>query len=1126
MADEAAENVGGISVSASIDDSKIEAELNALLASLRQQAEQAQIGIPVGVVGGSAGGRRAAAPQGPAVRIVGAGGSGGRSKLDVEDLSPNAQRQLAAGIAALGATASTAAAKSANQVKRSVQAAVVQSVSEAPETQATPIEIAAKFDTTALEAKFDALIEALQSKAAQEPITIPMRVATPRAGRATSAAAPVLSRDDRRLIELSYEAQRQQQQEIGSTGFAPLLSPAETARRRAGRARAEGAIPPPSRVGINERMRRQNAQFAAAVSTEDEGFATPGRRTAGGAAAEAARAQRGEDIERRARAAATVAITQAGTAPRTGRSQAAGVGGLSPLGVTRERIVATTDLAAKEKELTLAQRRLNVEEAKGPENSRAIRHAREELTVAQSQYGHALERVEKLSGAGASLRNLAAVTVAGAAFGIGLKAIDVALELTGKALDPVISKMLGFGNVAARVTESLADQTKQNYGNAEAVIAVAQAQAGLASSTARLIAPLLTEQVTIQAGNKNLGEAIAQFQTYQRIRAQGLQGIETGTGGPIGTGLFGEPGTQQRLAQLIQGLPSAEDRAAQINVGGRGLRGQAPTVLVPNPELDANARALAEGLGFANTQAVKGGESLLKLVDASKDTALADRTVAAAERGHAAVDFVNALRDQKIGLQGLSTNLAEAERQVHEFSVAVEAGSVLADQDVLRRQFNRQNPALIAAAGRQQQFALGTQLPAQAFLQRLAQPILPAGTGIAAANAAEAAKAATSNRETAGIQQRITDYQEQGRKAVAETYRPAIVRDFGQAAGQAFDRTLNLIEATGKQIAGIQASLSNEQAAYQVAQYNYQLQIAKRSLSDIGGLTGRNFGEGQSYLGILERQNLALSRQGQLLSFELNQRQINFQTAVAGFEAPGVTPAERQARIKEAQIEADFAQRQLNIQKAIFGNQVQIVDISNLRQGVDLAGQIGLLVQGRKVTFDTETAQQQLAALNTTQADLVNQVGVYFGTINSLTATGIGQIQQLEATAGQAMTNVAVAVLSQFGIFIHGLNDYVGAIGQSGRGGGRNQPINFQTGELFSTSRPTDITVGEAGSETVAVLRNPRQLMGDLGGGGGTIIIDVHDNQVRSDEDLERLARKIEAMMGRKASLVGLRPGG
>ena len=64
-------------------------------------------------------------------------------------------------------------------------------------------------------------------------------------------------------------------------------------------------------------------------------------------------------------------------------------------------------------------------------------------------------------------------------------------------------------------------------------------------------------------------------------------------------------------------------------------------------------------------------------------------------------------------------------------------------------------------------------------------------------------------------------------------------------------------------------------------------------------------------------------------------------------------------------------------------------------------------------------------------------------------------------------------------------------------------------GALFNTLGPTEMTVGEAGTETVAVLRNPRQA---AFGSGMTIqgpLIHVDSLTVRTDADIDRISERL-----------------
>jgi len=75
--------------------------------------------------------------------------------------------------------------------------------------------------------------------------------------------------------------------------------------------------------------------------------------------------------------------------------------------------------------------------------------------------------------------------------------------------------------------------------------------------------------------------------------------------------------------------------------------------------------------------------------------------------------------------------------------------------------------------------------------------------------------------------------------------------------------------------------------------------------------------------------------------------------------------------------------------------------------------------------------------------------------------------------------------------------------------------------------------VGEAGPETVAILRNPRAAsMSDyVGGGGGggsaSVTVNINGPVVRGDADISSLARQVavevERTLSRKGQMFGLR---
>lgn len=887
-----------------------------------------------------------------------------------------------------------------------------------------------------------------------------------------------------------------------------------------------------------------------------------------------------EDILRREQERVAASESVAAARGRTGRTFASSTGAQNLFGgPARQQVEAVARQTAAEQNLTRVRAILN--NPKTIRDAKAYRAATEEVTIAENQLAKASKAVADLGGFGTALRTLGAVSVAGAAFGAGMQVLGVALKAVEQASGSFLDSQLGFGAVANRVTADLAKQTEGLRGNAAQVLANTEAQAGLSAAAAAGIEPQLKLTTQIKAG----GGASVQQQDLIRasIGTGGTevpQGLLGSYGGLAGTGqlrqfLGGGGGfaetlkdtfrsiTDQQLGQrvglgAITGLGPRFPTVDQINAGRVGpepkfgpigLAGsifdQRPQVVgtpVPSPAdlllastqqsfADASKRgAAALGLSsdavvhFAHiTDAQAKAIADSNLPQELKDTASQSRQALFDASGNLITAYDKAIKGLETGAVGQGINPPEQVGRANLYAVQQQQRESAASLDAIRSQQAFTLPSIIAGIGRQQQFASGTQLPSQFALGQLANPNVPVGTGIAPQ---DQAKVVGLLGQAKDLQSQINAEAEQGRQIIEDTYKPAIIQNFGQAAATAFDSALSAVQTTGAAIAKISASISNEQAAYQVAQYNFQLMIAKRSLTDIAGLTNQNLGVGQSQLGILERQNLLLSREGQQLQFALSQRQLNYQVAVAGFSAPGVTPEERQANIAEAKLEASYAQKQLDIQKQMFGNQVQIVDIGNLRQASDLFKQIfgpGGLIAGRAVTIDTAAAQQALLRLNQQQAKNVARVGTYITAVDGLVTTAFGYIGQLEAAAGKAMVGVATSVLAQFGIFIDGLT---GALGGTYSGGGGGGVKRAASGAVIGVSGPTrigdNILAGEAGDETLIILSRPRGL--DSGGmGGNSIVININGPVVRSENDVDEIARKVMAALGRTASTLGLR---
>jgi hypothetical protein len=1146
MADEEAENIGGISVSIGASHARLPDDLAAaerVFDAWLSEMSSKTIQIRANLAATTA--QAARATSAPVVF-----GPKATAAAQAASTQPAFVRAINAELAKTGQTwdATTNEITSATKATREQKAAIIEVQQQA--AQSTPLNV----DTGALQNDLNSILGTLREivGTAKELGSLPtVNVGTARGG-AQGTSSSLTSRDRAVNTDLATRITRgvrggrqagfppleETRGAAPSSGaFAPPLGQADRAALLSG---APRTVPGGSRYqfapGTSRRQDTAAAALRAEQARDEQVFAasTPDRE-----------AQRQRQIEERI-ALQRATITAAG---RTGRTESAGLGAL--FGGTQGKLIeARAQLSGAERAVTDAERaalpfrkriaeydidianssgkvataRIKARDAfvSDPKTVTALNNERKALEGQES----ALARLNKLQGGASILRNLGAVALGGAAFGAGLQVVGAALAVTDKALSPVIDRLTGFGTVAARVTDTLSDQTRQAQGNAQAVVALAEAQAGLSSSTAKVIQPLVTQQATIEAGNKAFGDAINLFQTYQKLRTQGIAGITTSTGGPGGTGIAGTPSTAQALASLFGGLPSGTDQVASTQRGGRAGAFGPPA---RNAEQAAtNIDIFNAGIQTINDQLVKGGDAIDKF-SGSLSGPDVQNTIQAFKDIGAPIELIAALASKNIGIAGIGTG-AGADQRAKSLLQALATSFTVPDQALLQQQFNRQNLANIAAAGRQQAYQAQVQLPTQFALGAFANPNLPVGTGIAPE---DQAKVAGYLKDSNDLQAQLNAKYQQGQQIIDNTYKPAILRDFGNAAAVAFAGALADVKSTGAEIAKVQQTISNEQAGYQVAQYNFQLLIAKRTLGDIAGLTGANLGVQKTQLGVLEGQNLALSREAQQLQFALSQRQINYQVAVAGFSAPGVTPEERQANIAEAKIEASYAQKQLDIQRQMFGNQVKIVDIGNLRQGTDLLKQIGLLQQGRQVTLDTKAAEEKLNKLNQIQSQNVAQVGTYLSAVDNLASTAIGQIQQMEAAAGKAMANIAVSILGQFGIFFTGVNQYLAAYsrvsstGNYSTPGGHPLPTPYASGGVMNTTGPVAIgangLAGEAGNESLIILSRPRSLSG--GSGTGQTIIINFNGPVNANRaaDLDYISRAIMQALGKQGSILGLR---
>lgn len=758
--------------------------------------------------------------------------------------------------------------------------------------------------------------------------------------------------------------------------------------------------------------------------------------------------------------------------------------------------------------------------------TRVARNSAEELTT---QAEKASANIIKTGGA---LRNLAAGTVGvvtgtllfGTAMGVAQAALTGLTEIAA----PAIERLTGFQNVAGKVTGALADQTRAMGGAINAATAATEAQANLSAKSADAIDPLIKQRAAVEAGNKAFVDQIDLLHTFQALVGQGgpVKGFDKGlfqtTGGLFGTNIQGVPSTIEQLANEIGGLGNRPTTPTRTQFRG----GFGAAQIVPNLDMAKNIEITTKTLADFNGQLEKGGSSARFVVQANEEQwrAIHDLAVPGSH------EFADNLRKAGISLQNFNATSEGLAGVLQAFN---QANQIPDPQVLIRQMTDRIIPAALAEVRANSLLQRKLIIPGQFALGEIAQPTpgtqgIPFGAGVVGKGDAAAAHLAQKYSSLVGGAVRdINEEIKQGQQALMDLVPPELQAEFGGLLKQ--------IGTLGQQISKIQLGGQQEQVNLAVHEYNNQLRIARRSLADARDLQAALAGHTRDTLGGLEGQNIALQRELQLLGFALQQRQINYQVALAGFVAPGSTPGERAARIEEAKIEASYAQRQLDLQKQIAANQFKTVHIQVGREVTDLLNQLSLLQEGRRVTIDIAVRGRAIEILSKQQALLAQQAQAIINEGVQVKQQAISAAAEVVRQTGKGFASVLGQTAEAWGIFGKQaaaiLNALTGTAPGSRNSGDR--PLNtgpgHAAGYIGMVNSRTNMTVGEAGGEAVAILSHPRSVTG-FGGGGGvnvggiTVIINGGGDSMGDTEAWANIiARKVEERLSRKIALLGTR---
>jgi hypothetical protein len=675
-------------------------------------------------------------------------------------------------------------------------------------------------------------------------------------------------------------------------------------------------------------------------------------------------------------------------------------------------------------------------------------------------------------------------------------------------------------------------------GNAQAAIATAAAQAGVSGATSDYLQQVLELNVRAKAASQVMGELSNLFRSTQGQ----IQGITGGFGGLFGTAFLAQ--------QLGGGKGVTEQIAGDLAVLAKGFRGvgnlpSGVTVvpITPGSRIDqTGVQRLQQEIARAQIQPGEATppEAMTQYVETLNE-ALQRGADVLGDAARVSLEFSDNAEDVRrsaeVAAQAGDSYMKEAMRT---YGLVLKVnGQVVRNAQQYRELFQQ---FLVYGLSTPD---VGTMLRAQRgqinatrFLQQLslqlAQQQIGRGFGMQVGLGPQFLGDRAAPLRALGVQnvQPIVDLyrsiREEADAALASSVQfvRQVLTDMPSAADD-YAQALNRARSYASQIAELDVGIQTKQAALAAAQYAYNLYITRRNLADAQGLAGQLTSANKDNLGVIERQNWLLGRQLQMLGFELTQRQINFRRALAGFQVPGLTPEEQAARVEQAQIEAEFAQKQLDLQRQIFALQGRGFQISATRQVIDLTKQLALLQQGWQLQLDTAEAQAKIAALGAllsreqAKADAIYSTAI--DRIQTIYRMAADQISRFANSTMQTMLQFADTVARAWGIALNGMSPFL-----SFGGGGGQPPKMRQHGALLTTKGPTLLPggniAGEAGTEFVAILRNPRPFSG-----GSSVIVNVTINGTTNltRDQLEAWARQVgdivESRIAQRGAMMGFR---
>lgn len=723
-----------------------------------------------------------------------------------------------------------------------------------------------------------------------------------------------------------------------------------------------------------------------------------------------------------------------------------------------------------------------------------------------------------------------------AAYNAAQTTVSVAMAAATPQVEKWVDSILGFTAANQKVTKGIGDSLRQNGGNLQTTMGQLALSSGLSGGAMGFLGRALGSASYAKAGASAQGEKSEQFKASANNGAP--SGLIGGYGGLFGSGFLGElMGGGKGYAEQIgldvkdffgkskpgetvtgangQAFPSSGYGSAdyftglipsfkQMVVAGGGSVTQNARTPEQQASLDA-LNAYTEDTASAMQRGAKAmgqsADGFVEITDAMVSSGAVEKFKAL---GSEAADMV-------AGNRVLVDENGKVITDVKKYKEALAQGvrgNAIGTPEAFASQQAQGLRAQFQTNAAQAEHARDISIPQQLGQQLASQPFLAAQTGVYTAGGGDLLGGSSGQvgRLLGDAKRTQDELTTAGQKAISTMTDWIAGLDTGDGvmvdASKQYSGLMASVTASGKKIAEYQTQIADAQLGAAEKSYRNNLRLANRAVSDALGLAGRAGGAGN--LGAVQREQT-------MLGFQLQQRQINFSVAQAGFQAPGLTSEQRAANIAQAKYEAKIQQRQLNLSKTAFGIE---------------AGRGVTDTQASRSVMKAEwEAERVVAAANKAMAAEQLKMGQQLNKANTI-------VQHAEGNFGSVLSS-ASSYVATFGDYVKTATTTIAtSLGMKDPYAPKAHTGGKATGVVHTAHTATTMTYGEAGAETAVVIRNPRNLLdGSAMGKGGytpapagpTVVNVTVQGDVKDEATVAKMVRAVEDALNRKGARLGMR---